>query len=130
MSAANNRSFYRHRTVRRAVAIAILAASALLPVSASESTSIVHSTIMRGHVLEADGSDVVICIGSNDGAVVGQELKVIRHTRAKTGPKAIGQFRRSMVGTIRIDEIVDGHYAEATVVSGEAKVLDSVELER
>lgn len=130
MFSTSNPSSLSARSLRNIVLVACLAASASFPSFASESPSIVHSVFMRGQVLEANGEAVVICVGSNDGAVAGQELDVIRHRRVASGPKGMAQFRRTTVGKVRIDQVIDGHYAEATVVSGEATASDSVELKR
>jgi hypothetical protein len=97
---------------------------------ASDAPSIGHRAFMRGQILESGPEGVVICIGRSDGAAVGQELDVVRHRRVTTGPKGMGQFQRTTVGKVRIEAIVDDHYAEAIVTSGEANVADSVELQR
>ena len=84
-----------------------------------------HGFIMKGSIIEASNSDVYLCIGSKDGASVGQELdvyKVVRVTRARP------TFKRVHSGKIRITEIVDEHFAKATVISGKAEKDDIVEL--
>lgn len=91
-----------------------------------------HRYVMQGQVLSLDGDTLVVCIGDRDGAQVGQELTVIRHV-AKTGgaPKAVASgYRREQVGTARIAEVFDDHYARAQVLSGRLKVNDVVELAR
>lgn len=97
--------------------------------TAAEGPSTHHTFFMRGQIVEAQDASVVICIGRADGAAVGQELDVVHHSRVTSGPKGMGRFERSVVGKVRIDAIVDEHYAEATVVSGKAAEHDSVELE-
>ena len=117
------------QTSRRAlIGAALLACFAAASASAAGTPSIRHSFLMRGQIVEADKSALVICIGSADGAKAGQELEVIHHNRVKTGPKGRGRFERERVGRVRIDAIVDEHYAEATVISGKAGLNDSVEL--
>ena len=108
------------------VALAVGATS----VQAAE-TSFRHEYLMRGQVLEQQDSTLVVCIGRADGAEVGQELEVIRHVRISLGPKATGpSFRPESVGRARITTIFDNHYAQATVLEGEVKVGDVVELKR
>jgi hypothetical protein len=88
-----------------------------------------HTTVMRGQLLEIDGAAVVLCIGTRDGASVGQLLDVVRHVRASRAPKAAGAgFRREQVGQIRVVEVFDEHYSRAEVVSGRPRVNDSAEL--
>jgi hypothetical protein len=93
-----------------------------------------HRHIMRGQVLEVTGNEVCLCIGSNDGARVGQELTVVRFERGRAsgGMKGSGadyKFKRIDVGLVKIAAIVDAHYATATVMSGTVRENDTVELE-
>lgn len=90
-----------------------------------------HTYLMRGQVLEQQDNTLVVCIGKADGAQVGQELDVVRHIRISLGPKATGpSFRPKDVGRARITTIYDEHYAQATVLEGEVKVGDVVQLKQ
>ncbi len=83
--------------------------------------------IMKGSIIETSDSEVYLCIGSKDGASVGQELdvyKIVRVTRARP------TFRREHTGKVKITEIIDEHFAKATVISGKAEKDDIVELVR
>jgi len=92
---------------------------------------IVHGVTMRGSIVHATGRQIVVCIGTADGAQAGQELTVYRVSFHPHGPKpGIGDFRRTRIGSVRIDGVMDEHFANATVTSGTAKVNDIVELER
>lgn len=93
-------------------------------------SNLYHSWIMRGQVLSADSGKGIICIGKRDNAQPGQVLTVIRQTPVTTGgPRASG-FRPVEVGQVRLTRIVDDHYSEYEVVSGEARLNDTVELTR
>jgi hypothetical protein len=84
-----------------------------------------HGFLMKGSIIEASNSDVYLCIGSKDGATVGQELdvyKVIAVTRARP------TFKRVHIGKLKITEIIDEHFAKATVIFGKAEKNDIVEL--
>ncbi len=85
-----------------------------------------HEWIMRGSIIEASDSEIYLCIGSKDGASVGQELNVYKIVRLAERPL----FRREPVGKVKITEIVDEHFAKATVISGKAEKNDIVELVR
>jgi hypothetical protein len=92
-----------------------------------------HKYAMRGQILESDGSAVYLCIGSNDGAEVGQELTVYKFERITKpfqkkhpGPS----YKREATGKVKITEIVDEHMATAKVLTGEAKVNYVVELDK
>lgn len=80
---------------------------------------------MKGSIIEAYDSEVYLCIGSKDGASVGQELDVYKiiKTKSKGTP-----FKRVLTGKVKITQIVDEHFAKATVISGKAEKDDIVEL--
>ena len=121
----------RRRAIRGMSAGLLLCALAVAgAVSAADSPSIRHTLFMRGQILEAQGSSLLICIGRADGASVGQELEVVHHDRVNIGPKGMGRYDRKVVGKVRIDAIVDEHYAEASVIEGKASTNDTVELAR
>ena len=102
----------------------------VLAVSGCATTAqVYHGVIMRGEVLAVDGAGVTLCIGVRDGAKVGQQLELVRHTAVSQGGKYNAAiFRRDAIGSVRIERIVDEHYAHAAVLSGQAKVGDVVEL--
>ena len=90
-----------------------------------------HEYIMRGQVLEVTGDTAYLCIGSKDGARVGQEYTVYRYVKVPkpyVRPGAQYTYRREQKGEITITEIVDEHMAMAKVVRGEVKEHDVVEL--
>lgn len=95
----------------------------------SSCATIYHRYIMKGSIVEASGPDIYLCIGSRDGASVGQELdvyKIVKEIIDKTKGTAI--FRRELTGKVRITEIIDDHFAKARVISGKAEENDIVEL--
>lgn len=90
-----------------------------------------HDVLMRGQILENEAGTLVVCVGTKDGAEVGQVLNVIRHIRgAHQHKSSTPRFRREAVGSVRITKVFDEHYAIAEVVEGEAQVNDTVELSR
>ena len=84
-----------------------------------------HKYLMKGSIIETYDSYIYICIGSNDGAEVGQELDVYK---IKTISKARSTFQREHAGKVKVTEIVDEHFAKAKVISGKAAKNDVVEL--
>lgn len=113
-----------------AAALALVPASAFAQPGESHSPGIGHSVFMRGTVVRAAGDDLVVCIGSADGAEAGQELTVYRVSEQPHGPKGPPIFQRTQVGTVRIHGVIDEHFANASVVSGTVKRHDIVELQR
>ncbi len=90
-----------------------------------------HEYIMRGQVLETNGDSAYLCIGSKDGAKVGQEYTVYRYVKVPNPyvrPGAAYSFRREQTGEVKITEIVDEHMANAKVVRGNVREHDVVEL--
>lgn len=99
---------------------------ALLGAQAAMAAGIGHSFFMRGQVVDKDAAGTVICIGSADGAKVGQVLEVyrIKRTHGK-----MPNYGRTLTGHVTVDRIVDEHFAHATVTDGTASVNDIVELQ-
>jgi len=86
---------------------------------------------MRGQILEVDDNIAYLCIGSSDGASVGQELTVVKHGRMPTPARfSEPRYKREEIGKVKIVEIVDEHYAKANVLTGEVKVNYVVELRK
>jgi hypothetical protein len=108
--------------------VSLLLLTALLAACASTGAAY-HRYVMRGLVVEVADRDVSICIGSRDGAKVGQQLEAFRIEKHGVGPKGQPTFERHRTGVVQIAEIFDEHFARATVISGEVKEGNVVELE-
>ncbi len=91
-----------------------------------------HQYIMKGQILDVSDGQAYLCIGSADGATPGQEFPVYRYERLPyTGAKGqYPSYKREEVGKVKIKEVVDVHYATATILSGDVKVNDSAEVGR
>jgi len=88
-----------------------------------------HGYLMKGTVVSASGGEVYLCVGTKDGAKPGQELKAYRIEQiASGGGKATG-FRKIDSGMVKILEVVDEHFAKASVTSGKVETGYVVELE-
>lgn len=114
------------RTLGALLLLGLLASNV---VYAGDSPSMRHTVFMRGHILEVQNTKIVVCIGEPGGASVGQELDVVHHSRVKRSPKGTSHFKRDVTGKVRIDAIIDEHYAEGTLIEGKADRSDSVALE-
>ncbi len=112
--------------------LAAVALIGVLSISTSAMAgSLKHEFFMQGQVLEVKDKTVTICIGSRDGAEVGQVLQVIRHEPGPYSPKrTIPNFTRKNIGSVRIATIFDDHYSVAEIIGGELKVNDTVELDK
>lgn len=84
---------------------------------------------MRGSVVDVvNRRQVVLCIGSEDGAKPGQVLRVFRTIHIENGAGEHYTYGRVDVGKVRIESIIDEHYARAEVLNGELIKYDHVEL--
>ena len=91
-----------------------------------------HEILMKGQILEVTDNSAYLCIGSKDGADVGDQFAVYKFTRAENPDSkyaAHPYYEREVVGKIKITEIVDEHMAKANILSGEVKPHYFVELE-
>lgn len=81
-----------------------------------------HSNLMKGSIIEMQDYNIYICIGSRDGAKVGQELDIYVGAKPMIykGPPS---FERKHMGNIRIVETLDEHFARAILISGKAERL-------
>jgi hypothetical protein len=94
---------------------------------ATNCQSIYHRYITKGRVVSVNGNEGVICIGSKDGAQVGQiwrtsELKI-------QGTGKTSKFIWVPVGSVKILEIVDEHYARVSVIAGKLEIDYVAELQ-
>lgn len=89
-----------------------------------------HTYLMKGQILEADNNLAYLCIGSHDGARVGQEFSVYKFVKISGPHKTTAAFKRKKTGTVKITEIVNEHFAKASVTAGDAKENYMVELNR
>ncbi len=117
---------------KRAVVNALLAIVVVMAAGCATMESVGHKYMMKGQVLDVTDNSAYLCIGSKDGAEVGQEYAVYKFVRAvNPNPKFAAQpyFRREKAGKIKITEIVDEHMAKATITAGEVQVNYMAELE-
>jgi hypothetical protein len=90
-----------------------------------------HKYIMKGQVLEVTDNVAYLCIGSADGAKVGQEFTAYKFVRVPNpnSKSTLPYYVKKESGKVRIVEIVDEHYARAKVLSGEVMEHYVIELQ-
>ncbi len=88
-----------------------------------------HKYIMRGSVLDVMDGTATICLGTEQGAQIGQEFTVYRYMRtaAPGGKGTQVSYKIINVGTVKISDI-ETHMANAKILTGDVKVNDVVEL--
>jgi hypothetical protein len=92
-----------------------------------------HEYVMRGTIVDKTDKEIYLCIGSKDGARVGQQFDVYKvvkeHFRYQARAITTWTYKRIKTGIVKITEIVDEHFAKAEIVSGTAEKDFLVELE-
>ena len=101
---------------------------------ATLSKEVYHGTLMKGSIVEKYDSEVYLCIGKKDGAVVGQEFDVYKVTEekpatGKAGGRTTPTFSMEKTGKVKITEILDEHFAKSIVIEGTAEKNYIVKLE-
>lgn len=86
-----------------------------------------HKYYMRGSVLEVRDGTAFLCIGSEEGAKVGQVFTVLRYVNTERRRDQQPHYRIDNVGTVEITDI-ESHMAKAKIRSGDVKQNDVMEL--
>jgi len=89
-----------------------------------------HDYLMRGQIVSASPDNIVVCLGLDDGAEVGQELTVYRFFETHNNNEGASGFEKRSVGTIRVEKIIDKHFAKVTVLKGEINKSDMVQFNK
>ena len=126
----------KHGIKKSVIAIILLFEAVFIAASCASWNKAYHKYVMRGTILESSGNEIYLCIGSNDGAQVGQVFDVYKIRRGqpdisgqgKGGRVPLVAFIKNKTGAVKITEVVDEHYAKAAVVSGTAQKDSIVEL--
>jgi hypothetical protein len=89
-----------------------------------------HKYFMKGQILDVSDGVAYLCIGSAEGAKEGQEFAVYRHTKLpfSGGKQASPSYKREEVGSVKITQVVEEHYAKANILRGNIKENDVAEL--
>jgi len=89
-----------------------------------------HKYLMRGQVVSSSPNNIVVCVGLDDGAKVGQELAAYRFFETNNSGEGDKIYEKRNVGKIKIEKIINEHYAKVKVVEGEISKHDMVELHK
>ncbi len=104
--------------------------SAMLLVAGCANNPFYHRYVMAGQVVQASDGRTVVCISEPKGAEVGQVLDAYRVVfRTDVVEEGESDWAREWIGKVRIDGIIDEHFATVDVVEGKIMKNDIVELE-
>src|SRR3974377_216433 len=82
-----------------------------------------HKVFMRGQILDVEGGTAYLCLGTEQGAKVGDVLTGRRYV--SIGGARGGRYRVDNIGTVQITEVFS-HMANAKILKGDVKVHDVV----
>lgn len=89
-----------------------------------------HRYAMAGQVVQASEGRTVVCIGEPKGAEVGQVLDAHRVVfRTDVVEEGESDWAREWVGKVRINGIIDEHFATVDILEGGIQKNDIVALE-
>ncbi len=85
-----------------------------------------HKYFMRGQILDVENGTAYLCLGTEQGAKVGDVLTVRRYVNigGARGP----HYRVDDIGTVQITEVFS-HMANAKILKGDVKAHDVVDLQ-
>ncbi|MBL4909640.1 MAG: hypothetical protein JKX78_06385 [Alteromonadaceae bacterium] len=99
-------------------------------VSACSNTQLSHEYLMKGQVVSTTNNNVVVCIGSADGATVGQKLDAYRFVTGENSEEGANYFKKIRIGHVKISKIINKHFARVTVLDGDVQTNDMLELKK
>lgn len=109
----------------------VLAATLLLASCAG--TRFHHDYVMRGQVVSVNGSDALICIGNAKDISIGQILMAYRIVYKNDGEVSAiydaVNYDMVQMGHVTIDAIVKEHFVKATIMNGDIKQYDMMQLQ-
>lgn len=108
--------------------IALVAFAIVLTGCANSNFS--HNYLMRGQVVSSSTDNMVVCLGLDDGAEVGQELTAYRFFETGNFGEGDETFERKNIGKVKIEKIINEHYAKVKVIEGNVKKHDMVQLNK
>jgi len=89
-----------------------------------------HGSLMNGQVVQVEENQVVVCVGTDDGAKPGMEFEVFKVLFEGTIMEGTDNYRLEKVGEIEVVSIVDGHFARALITDGSVDKFNVVELKK
>lgn len=89
-----------------------------LVVSGCANSDFSHNYLMKGQVISVDDNNIYVCVGLDDGAKVGQILETYRFVMNDDNDEGADFFLKQETGQIRIEELVDEHFAKVSVLEG------------
>lgn len=99
-------------------------------ISACSSAQFSHEYLMKGQVVSIKNNNVVVCIGTADGATVGQRLDAYRFVTGENNEEGTNYFKKTRIGHVKISKIINKHFARASIIDGDVQKNDMLELKK
>ena len=97
-------------------------------VSGCANSNFSHKYMMKGQVVSTVSDNVVVCLGVDDGAKVGQVFDVYKFVMNDDNDEGADFFKQEKTGKVKISNVIDEHFAEVIVLEGTVKRNDMVQL--
>lgn len=97
-------------------------------VSGCANSDFSHKYLMKGQVVSTSIDNIVVCIGLDDGAKVGQVLDVFKFVMNDDNDDGADFFKQEKTGKVKVLRVIDEHFAEVIVLEGSVKRNDMVQL--
>ena len=114
-----------NKLIKLSVIVVLLSA-----ITACANTPFYHKNFMRGQIVSVSNESAVVCIGSYKDSLVGQTLNVYQIEFDAGTQEGYDGFRRELIGAVKINSIINEHFARATITSGTVAKNNMVELSR
>lgn len=89
-----------------------------------------HEYLMSGQVVSTNNDSVVVCVGEANGAEVGQVLTAYRIVTNDDWEEGATSFKKLDIGQVKINKIINDHFANVIVLKGDIKKHDMVQLNK
>lgn len=66
-----------------------------------------HKYLMRGQVITASSDNIVVCVGLDDGAQVGQQLTAYRFFETGNSGEGDEIYEKRNIGKVKIEKIIN-----------------------
>lgn len=97
----------------------MLLVTTVLLIAGCANSPFYHRYVIAGQVVQASEGRRIVCIGAPKGAEVGQILDAYRVVfRTDVVEEGESHWSRKWVGKVRIDGIIDEHFATVDVLEG------------
>jgi hypothetical protein len=129
-SDANNEVNKEELVMLNKISKIIILAGFMTVLASCANSNFSHKYLMRGQVISASSNNIIICVGLDDGAKVGQELLAYRFFETNKIGEGDDIYERRNIGKVKIEKIIGEHYAKVTAIEGNVKKHDMVQLNK